>query len=645
MKYLNGNILCLTYDELVPVIMPKGTYDSCKSRGNITIHGRGGNGREVLVEYESLPFKYKKAVQDQYGNPYEFMAKQPILDMIQMDHKAQEFYTGYVLPNSMKLPEEYIQKYTQGASWLNTIGLLTTDKRALKESLNVPVGAFWELITDLIRVKKVALPTSYKRLNEKLKQYKAESYSALVEAWRFGNDNSKKVKDEVAEALLIQMIAHPHQHDDTVIAAKYNEWAIANGREQITAGAVGYRRQKNAHLVTQGREGNSKNYNKYSKQIHRDRPSAPLLLINSDDNVLDLYFMQDKNPYKRPALYVVMDAYNDYILGYAIGETVTIELVKAAYRNAMHHVMQLTGGAYCWNQIQTDRWSIGKDSELTKFFKAQAHFTPATAKAAQGKYIERAFGTTWHQNLKMFPNYSGHNITAKERINPDAIDKSKKDFPLWENATQVVDGFITMMRQTVNPKTGKPRQQEWVDAFWASEKSQQRLLSNEVRLGLFGIQHNYSNKLTAGGLKVTINKQPFTYDIPEEYYLDHVGKKVNAIYDPYDMSQVLITDGNGLRFIAKEYENMPAALADFKEGDRARFNNLIEEKKRIMGKIGQATQDRAEVLQRAQIDAASMLQAGVLVKEIRHQAEKAVVRQLSAHNDDDDEISIYQLMR
>ncbi len=650
MKYQNGNILCLEYAELVPSIISVEAYNKARLRKNIIVHGVGGNGRTVLIEFETLPKKYKEAVKKEYGDPYQYIAQQPILDLINWDLKAEQFYRDYVLPaTGLGLPDDYIPKYTNAASWLNTIGYLTTDKRALKANLNITIGDFWNTITGLIRIKNIHLPTSEKRLKEKLKAYTCKSgvsndpnYGCMIEAFRFGNSNSKKVDDDIAEALLLEMISNDHQHDYTVIAKKYNLWAKEAGKQAITPGAVAYWAKKNLHLITQSREGVGKNYTKFVKYILRDRPSAPLLLVGSDDNLLDLYFKDRKvvkytdkktgerkerevtNYYYRPALYVIMDAYNDYILGYAIGEEVTIDLIKAAYINAVHHIKELTQGTYLPHQIQMDRFGLDPKlkGHLAQYYKSIATTTPAIARASQGKYIERAFGVEWHQALKEFPNYSGQNITSKERLSPEAIDRSKGDFPTKEEASKYIELFINHLR--------KSRIKQWLTAFNESEKSKQKAISDEKRLQTFGYLHTdktgklLKNALTPAGLRPTIDNKELIFDIPEEFFPQHAGKQVQLIYDPYDLSKVLATDGKGLRFVAETYQKMPSALADYKEGDRTRLNNLIDGKKRIAAVPAIEKAKRVETLSRARIDAESLIQSGVLTKQIRQAAERAI---------------------
>ena len=651
MRYSEDKKIGLEFDELVPAIMTKANYDQCKSKGTIKVHGRGGNGRSVLIEFDSLPQKYKALVIDQYGDPRRYIVQQPILDIIQWDSKAEQFYREYKLSNGMKLPDQdrsvngkpqknYVFEYTNAASWLNTIAYLTSDKKALKNKFNISISEFWNTISDLIKLKKVALPTAHKRLKEKLKMYytsKGANYEYLVEAWRFGNTFSKKVDDDIAEALLLEMIAHGNQHDYTIISKKYNEWAGTSNKATITASAVAYWAKKHAALIEQSRFGVSKYYNKYVKHIHRERASCPLGLVGSDDNVLDLYFRKETvsggkkqvNSYFRPVLYVVMDSYNDYILGYAVGETVTIDLIRSAYLNAIHHIKQITGEYYLPHQLQMDRWGLDTrlNGTLGQFYRSIAIATPATARAAQGKYIESAFGTRWHQALKEFPNYAGHNISAKERLAPEVVEGNKKDFPTIEEAGNYIEAFINYLRED--------RLDNYLSAFRQSEKSKERLLSVEKRLVTFGCLHvdkhgkAAKNTLLAGGLTPTIEGKRRIYDIPEEFFPYQIGKKVEIWYDPYDLSAVFATDGKGLRFIARPYQKLPGALIDFKPGDRERLNNHLNGKKRIAAVPAEAKTRRKELLERAGIDAQSYLQSGALVKEIRQLAERSMQHQLA----------------
>lgn len=658
MEYLN-NKLCLEYDEFVPNIMCKNTYDRYKQRGTITVHGLGGNGRKVLIEYETLPEKYRVAVVAKYGDPYEHVTKQPLLDAVKWDNEAEKYYLEYVLPNGDKLPSspiseegkkqiDYVHRYTQAASWLNMLIRLTSDKVALKRELNLTLEKFWQATTEVIKVENVNLPGNPKRLKEKIRIYKDGGYEVLVEAHKFGNDFSKKI-DEDGEALLKGLLSARNKHDDTVIADAYNQWASENDKKTIVPGTVAYWRDKWANMLVFEREGAGATYTKLSTRIKRSRPSAPLLLVNSDDNVLDLYFRAEGNNWFRPVMYVVIDAFNDYILGYAVGANVTVELIKDAYRNAMRHVMELTGDSYLMHQIQTDRWGIsGKNTtDLEKFYSSMSTFTPAGLKNSQSKYIERTFGTEWHQELKrLFPNnYSGHNVRAKERLNNDKLVPA--NFPSAENMHAMVAAFVERMRLKARKGMEVSRQEEWVKAFKESTKSQSLLINTEKRLLTFGKVHEWTNTITADGVTPTLEGMTIQYPMRQSELLKHNGKTVQVVYDPYDLSEVLITDHKGLRMVLQSADHVPAAIADYKPGDRERINNLIEDKKTLLPAISEWSEDWKEKLNRMSIDAESRLLAGVMLKEQNHKDQRVLTEkqaQLPARRKNDGEINIYDLM-
>lgn len=663
MEYVDGKLF-LEFDEVVPaVITSLDSYKKLRQRGNITVIGKGGNGRKVLIEFESMPPKYKGKVREVYGDPYLYASKMPILNALVWDGVAQTFYTNYVLPTGEMLPAtdtdlkgrpqiNYVKRYTEAASWLNLLGRLTTDKGALKRELNISIMEFWDQATELIKTKKVAIPGNPKRLKEKLRIYSDKGYESLIEVHKFGNDFSKKIKDEEAEAYIKSLLSHRNKFDDTVVASQYNAWAAETGRDTITPGAIGYWRKKWRSFLLLEREGMAAVNNTVKKNLQRERPSAPLLLVNSDDNVLDAFFRAEGNEWFRPVLIVVIDAFNDYILGYAVGATVTKELIREAYRNAQRHVQSLTGDAYLWQQIQTDRWGIsGKNTtDLEEFYNSMATFTPAGLKNASGKYIERSFGVTWHQELKveMLHNYSGHNVTAKTKLNPDGLNP--KNFPDISQAQEKIERFINRLRLTKRTGCKLTRLEEWLESFKASEKSKKRLLTSMERLQIFGKAHQETNRITKEGVTPRLLGERRVYELSQEMIFHHVGKSVQVIYDETDLSEVLITDGKSLRFTARTYQKVPAALADYTEGDAARIKQLQAEPKTLLPLIQEWGNDWKSTLERGGIDAEARLQAGVMTKEINHQdirllSEKSSKKpQKGTFRPENDSDDIYNLM-
>lgn len=628
MKLLNGKIY-ITFRQAVDGGLWADKYlRKAKSTGSksIVFLDDPADNRKVLIEWDCLNEEKKRQFELRFGNPADYLAKEPIRKMVIRDLAAHKFYSEYRYDNCKMLPIDKVEEYTTAASWLNMLLKADENKREIKQQLSLTVTQFFVKVLEVIASDRIALPESYVRLRDKINQYKEQGYKLLIHK-QYGNQNARKMS-EVGEALLLELLSKPY-HDDVIICRLFNEWAAANNHEQIAPATVGiYRRQNEAKLLAE-KEGNAAWYNKYGRQIIRRRPSAPLLLVGSDDNDLDLYFQADKvnkkghtviDFFNRVKLIVVMDAFNDYILGYAWAKEVTADVVREAYLNAVHHVRQLTGGWYLPHQLQTDRWGKGT---LTSFYESIAIYTPATAKAPRGKYIERAFGTQWHQRLAFYPNYAGHNITAKSKLNTDAIERAKREFPALSQAPVQIEQFINIMRSMKDEATGLTKQEQWLQAFQASEKAQERRIDDMQMLILFGRHHDYKNTITNRGLTPAINCIERTYQIPDELYLQVVGCKAQVIYDPLDYSRILVQAGS-TRFIAPvltEEAKMPSAIADYQPGDRARLNAALNHKKEHVLEISRAKEERQQLLNDAGIDAEGLLRIGhILPKEISQQA-------------------------
>lgn len=110
MKLLE-NILYLTACEYIKDdkgngIVPLNTYSGQRQRGKIKTIGRGGNGSQVYIEFDSLPPLYKQLVFEKYGDPYEYASLQPLRDLCnRIDVKAIEFFDRYLKPNGHPLDD------------------------------------------------------------------------------------------------------------------------------------------------------------------------------------------------------------------------------------------------------------------------------------------------------------------------------------------------------------------------------------------------------------------------------------------------------------------------------------------------------------------------------------------------------------
>ena len=308
MIHIDG-LLYLEYEELVPNVIPEGTYNTMRTRDKFSVYGRGGNGSAVLIDYESLPEGYKEKVKVYYGDPYEYASKQPILDTIEPNPEARKYFQSIVLSNGNKLPSNsvgidgkerinYVSRYTENVEWLDMLVRLTTDNATLKREFNMKIEAFYKVAASLVKVEMkskeshLRLPASGDRLRREVSKYRKlggeNAWDSQVEYHRFGSNFSMKISSEISRNILKKMISEGHH--DTIVATGYNFWAGSNNHQEITPDTVKNWRVRWDNELTLERDGIAEVNNKLSKKIKGKRPSAPLLLTNSDDNVWDVYF-------------------------------------------------------------------------------------------------------------------------------------------------------------------------------------------------------------------------------------------------------------------------------------------------------------------------------------------------------------------
>ena len=94
-----GKTLCITFDELVRSgIMSKSNFDKHVRERKFQVLQKGGNGRKVLVAYETLSDALRSVVEKKLPDIKKQLKKGQINPMnirLKSDDKAVEFYKTY----------------------------------------------------------------------------------------------------------------------------------------------------------------------------------------------------------------------------------------------------------------------------------------------------------------------------------------------------------------------------------------------------------------------------------------------------------------------------------------------------------------------------------------------------------------------
>jgi hypothetical protein len=333
--------------------------EKCRGNQRLTFIDHPKDRRYNLVSFETLSNDHKQKIKARYGDPYDFVAREPILKLVHKDDKAEQHYINYTFASGNKIPMRRITQYSRAASWLNMLkDVIESGKKIIKE-LSISAPTFYNHVKAMIDIEKENgasekyegthqlpgdFPSSYGRLLLKVKEYMTAGYDLLIDKMH-ENKRAAKVKDEVSEAQLITLLEDPRQLDDVIIAMFYNLWAKENNYKPITPPTVGVWRRKKEHLIVMSREGNGAFNEKYIRQVKGLLPSKPLYLVEHDDNNLDFLFSDADYDYHKYISICVVDSRTKLILGksYTVGQSPQQWQIYHAWLDAMYYIRSITG--------------------------------------------------------------------------------------------------------------------------------------------------------------------------------------------------------------------------------------------------------------------------------------------------------------
>lgn len=226
MKIIN-DILYIEFQEMVESGVSDNTLKSAKLHGSACwkFIKDPSNAKKVLIEYAKLKPVYQKMVNDRYGNPYDHVAREPILAMVVNDWMAHDWYLKYQYTTACateqkRLPIDTVNKYTRACGWLNMLN--GVDRNKIKGQMGLGYLDFMEHVGKLIELEKergklkgyagldilpANFPGTYQRLSSKANEYanlmksqgQDAAYQLLVDA-AFGNKSAAKIGKTTAAA-------------------------------------------------------------------------------------------------------------------------------------------------------------------------------------------------------------------------------------------------------------------------------------------------------------------------------------------------------------------------------------------------------------------------------------------------------------
>lgn len=579
-----NNRISVSVQELEGIISPS-ALGKLVQRGQATIAQRGCRNTPALYYLDSLPYKFRHEVYKRYPDLNAQVAAKPFIETIEPDGAAIKFFDLFKFDDGEGLDPDKREEYSNNAAILNSFAawLDTSNSERKKSSQSrCPKGEFWEAASSALdRIADTypnSLPRNSRRLQDKFNLYIKDGYRSLISG-KHRNANASKVDTEEKRSIINALCAIPNGFDNEFVARCYNDIAVKQGWDKITAGTIAKHRNENSLLIDAVRHGSSHFSNTKAMQVARKRPSAAMLMWSLDGWDAELYYQKRSEKgvityTNRKVIEVVIDPCCDFPIGYAIGDKEDSNLIIEALRNAANYTRELFGQRYRTCQLQSDHFAM---KAMSPYYATIADkVIPARVRNAKSKPIERYFLTLNNTYCKTQSNWSGYGITAKKENQPSAEFHNiiKREFPDEEGVIKQLEAIIAAERSN--------KMQEYLK-FWEATSQQRRLpLSDEQFLLRFGSSTGYSNVLEGSGVRPRIEGRKRQYDCFDIQFREFAHVRWEVLYDSSDLSRVLAVSEDGKRrFVLEEKYIQPMALAERKEGDAEQLAKIEEYNKAL----------------------------------------------------------------
>jgi hypothetical protein len=408
-----GDTVVVTKDELVPKFWR--TYNSLKMelyRHQDKPYGikramLGGNGRKLLVDFDTLP----KRIQDAIGDPRK--PDHLMEEFYRVEKETVDFYNDFEYPDGKHLVPDTIEKNIVNASVLKALVKLEEARKAERISKGGSLRGIGDTLfedahsfNDVLRKKhetEHSLNKSVRRFKEQLNAFKDHGHIALVKDAEGKSKRNAMLRNEKTNQLLDNLFAgRAHKPNPTEVAREYK--AFLDGYIEIINEESGelydpkdfkelkpstitsYLRSWESRIGTHAKRSGDRQQllQKYVPYESMERPELAGSIISIDDRQPPFWYEKGK----RMWWYIGIDLASECIVAWAYGKTKE-ELILNFYKNVVvnHHNwnVQLPFELECESSLN----SSFKNTFLRNgamFEKVNIH-----ANSARSKRIERFF--------------------------------------------------------------------------------------------------------------------------------------------------------------------------------------------------------------------------------------------------------------
>lgn len=554
----------LTRDDDGPAVMSLSNYDNLIKRKHLNVLRRGGGlGCYVLIDYETMPERFKERFEAKYGDPKAYLLRQQEPALV-ISERARTYYTEALRADGKHFTAEQIEQYTLNASVLEHLVAKREEQRGSRRRQGTGTAIVWEAICasceQWSKELHHTLPSRPAPLQNRIRQFEKEGYASLISR-RVENNNSRKITDEGGRYLVALRRSKTPVHSIATILKAYNTRALECGWELLKSTAT-------VKLYLSRPEIEPLWYSEvYGEQAARQRfdrkqrtvmPQCRDMLWYGDGTRLNLYYKGvDRNG--RPALctlmvYEVIDAYSEMLLGCCISRTENEAMQHRAFRMAVERA-----GCKPY-EIVTDNQGSQKKAEAKQFMERLCSVRRFTAPyTPQAKSIEQVFGRFQSQVLQQDWAFSGSNMTAvRKDLKPkrEFIAQNFENLYTYEELCEAYIAYREVWNSMPHPATKISRR----EMYETSRNERAIPLNRYDYLDLFWEQTAQPSIYTSSGIEIRVDNKPYAYEVFDEegvpdytFNRNNIGRKFYVRYDRDDMTKVWL------------YEESPCGLRRVRE--------------------------------------------------------------------------------
>ncbi len=586
-------------DDGGPAVISKANYDKLVLRGRInTLRPGKGLGSYALIEYRSLPERFRQRFEAKYGDPEKTMKQEQTA--LPADTAAQKYFHDHLLPNGEHLPLDKQEEYTLNARVLNALRDMLNTQKAMRRACNNNTPVIWSNLfataEQLREAYKHTLPKSEARLRDKLRQYSKEGYGCLVSG-KFCNNNTLKITLAAGRQIIALRRSRVPVYTTRQLFAEFNRIAEKRGWKQLNSlsSLVQYlERPEVKPLWYDAVYGELAAKQLFARHNKTEMPSMRDSLWYGDGTKLNLYYKAyegGKLVVRTVQVYEVIDAYSETLLGYSISQTENFDAQFAAFRMAVE-----TAGHKPF-EIVTDNQGGQRSKLAQKFFAGISRITRPTAPYnGPSKTIESVFGRFQGQVLHEDWRFTGGNMSSKEawKINREFLEANKASLFTYEEMLAAYAAARSKWNAMAHFETGIAHE----EMYRASVNPATEIVSEIDMIDLFWLTTEQPSLFTADGITIQHRNQKYTYEVltadgrPDYVWRrENTGREFFVRFDPQRMDRALLYTQTpmGLRYEAVAYPYLAVRrnIQEQQPGDMEliRLNDEMNKRERVRRQI------------------------------------------------------------